>query len=77
MKGLIHELKHRFRDRLIIIDAPPLLTTADALVCADLAEAIIMVVEAGQTSVDQIKRAKELLEEKSLIGLVLNKVKQN
>ncbi len=73
MQGLIKELKNRYTDRYIFFDSTPLLSSADALVLSPCVDAILLVVEAYKTTIDQVKRALDLLEEKPLLGIILNK----
>ena len=73
MEKLIAEMKARYPERYVILDAPPLLTVPDALVCAPYVDGVIIVVEAGRTPRDQIRKAVELLEGKNIVGLVMNR----
>ncbi len=73
MKRLFQDIKERYKERFIIFDAPPLLTSADALILSSYVDGIILVVEAGKTTVDQLKQAYELLRKKNLLGTILNK----
>jgi non-specific protein-tyrosine kinase len=76
MKKLVAELKERFIDRFIIFDTSPVTESADALVFSEVADAILLVVEAGRTAAPRIRQAQEILEHKNLIGLMLNKAKR-
>ena len=73
---VFHDIKTRYPERLIIFDSPSLLTSADPLVLADYADAVLMVIEAEKTPAEDVKKAVELLQEKPLIGAVLNKVRE-
>lgn len=73
MKELITEMKDRYTDRYVIFDVPPLLVGADALAFAPLMDAILVVVEAGKTSVQDVNNAISLLPKEKILGLVLNK----
>ena len=75
MKDLIAELKYGGDFDIIVFDAPPILVAADALVLSELVDAIMMVVEAEVTPTERVAKAREMLEGKNLIGLVLNKAK--
>jgi len=77
MKDLVSDLKGRYSDRLILFDTPPLLGPADALVFSEVVDAIVMVAEAGKTSEAKLKRARELLAGKNVIGVILNKTRQD
>ena len=73
---IFHEIKTRYPERLIIFDSPSVLTCADPLVLADYADAVLMVIEAEKTPAEDIEEAVKLLQEKPLIGVVLNKVRE-
>ena len=73
---VFHDIKTRYPERLIILDSPSILTCADPLVLADYADAVLLVIEAEKTPAEDIKEAVELLQEKPLIGVVLNKVRE-
>ncbi len=72
---IFHDIKTHYPERLIILDSPALLTSADPLVLADYADAVLMVIEAEKTPAEDIKAAIELLKDKPLIGVVLNKMR--
>ena len=77
MKDLVSELKGRYSDRLILFDTPPLLGPADALVFSEIVDAIVIVAEAGKTPEAKLKKARELLANRNVIGVILNKAKQD
>jgi protein-tyrosine kinase len=71
---IVQGLAQADRNRLVVIDCPPLLGTPNAVALAALAGQILVVVEAGETSQPTITQALELLNRDKPIGLVLNKV---
>jgi capsular exopolysaccharide synthesis family protein len=73
MVDLVRELKHFYPDRYVLFDLPPLLY-ADPLAFAPLVDGIILVVEAGSTSREEISRALEMVKQFPVLGYVLNKV---
>jgi protein-tyrosine kinase len=73
MKALVEEMKTRYADRCILIDAPPILSGADTLALSSLADGIVMVVEAGRTPLKEIQNALELMPNEKFLGFVLNK----
>ena len=73
---VFHDIKTRYPERLIIFDSPSILTCADPLVLADYADAVLLVIEAEKTPAEDIKEAVKLLQEKPLVGVVLNKVRE-
>jgi len=72
MVNLARELKARYPDRFVIYDLPPLLSCDDALVFLPQIDATLLVVREGLTHSGDVRRAIELLDERKLIGTVLN-----
>ncbi|HEX4020242.1 MAG TPA: CpsD/CapB family tyrosine-protein kinase [Acidobacteriaceae bacterium] len=60
---------------LILIDSPPMLATADALILVRYCDASLFVVDAGSTPIKAIKQATELMAGK-LFGCILNRVQK-
>jgi|LGOV01.1.fsa_nt_gb exopolysaccharide/PEP-CTERM locus tyrosine autokinase len=73
MKRLIHETKHRYQDRYIIFDAPPVTGSADTLILSQYVDGVILVVAYDKTPQEQIEKALELLETTNLLGTIMNK----
>jgi len=76
MEQLIRELKTRYPDRYVIIDAPALNGLADTLILSKYADGVVMVIEAGKTTYSQILDSLHHLEGCNIIGFVLNKGEQ-
>jgi len=77
MLGLVEELKHRYPSRIVIFDLPPLLHTADVLAFSPYIDALLLVVEEGKTTVEEVQRALALVKNsRPVLGTVLNKVGQ-
>jgi len=73
MLNLVKEMKHRYPDRYVIFDCPPVLLTPDALIFSSYVAGVIFVVQSGRTSKNQIRKALGLLEDKNIIGLIMNR----
>jgi len=73
MEVFVQELKKRYPERYVIFDSPPLIESADSLILSKYVDGIILVVEAGKTQIGYVKKVLDLLEDRNLIGLVLNK----
>ena len=77
MLGLVEELKHRYPSRIVIFDLPPLLHTADVLAFGPYTDALLLVVEEGKTTVEEIQRALSLVKNsRPVLGIVMNKAGQ-
>jgi non-specific protein-tyrosine kinase len=77
MKSLIQELKSRYEDRLVIIDAPPLLSGADTMALAPCVDCILMVVKESRTRMREIRRALDMIPKEKFLGYVLNHQRKN
>jgi exopolysaccharide/PEP-CTERM locus tyrosine autokinase len=75
MEKLVKDMKHRYPERYIIFDCPPVLTMPDALVFSSYVDGVILVVESGKTPRDQIRKAVEQLNGRNILGLVMNKAR--
>ena len=75
MKTLVDEMKERYEDRYIIFDAPPILTCADTIAFAPFADCIILVVEEGKTSMQDVQKSMEMIPKEKFLGFVINKQK--
>ncbi len=75
MRSLVTEMKTRYSDRIILFDVPPVLSRADVIAFSPLVDCIVMVVEEGKTSMQDIKKAVSLLPQEKFLGFVLNKKK--
>jgi receptor protein-tyrosine kinase len=73
MIKLIQNLGRRYADRLLVLDAPPCLSTSDPAVLAPVVGQILFVVEAERTQRGEIEAALDLLQACPTIALVLNK----
>ncbi len=73
MRELVAELKIRYPERYVIIDAPAVLAGSDALTLSPLVDHVVVVVQAGRTSIDDVARALEFLPREKILGFVLNR----
>ena len=75
MRGLLRELA---ADRLVIIDAPPVLRFTDGVVLAARAGGVILVARAGRTSAEDLHEAALAIEQGGgrMLGVVLNNVSE-
>ncbi len=74
MLALVDEFKHRYPSRIVIFDLPPLLHTADVLAFSPYTDALLLVVEEGKTTAEDVQRALSLVKDsRPIIGTVMNK----
>lgn len=75
MKELVVDMKTRYPERYVFFDVPPVLSVADAIVFAPLVDCILFVVKSGTTSINDVKKALEMIPKEKVLGLVLNQQK--
>lgn len=73
MTRLIQSLGRRYSDRLLILDAPPCLSTSDPALLAQVVGQILFVVEADRTQRDEVEASLDLIQACPTITMVLNK----
>ena len=73
MRAVVGELSQRFD--LVLIDSPPVLPVADALILSSYVDAALLVVASGQTRRGELRRTVEKLAQAGapVVGTVLNK----
>ena len=65
-----------FPDALVVLDAPPCLSTSDPSTLAAVAGQVLLVVEAGRTQRSEVEAALDFVRACPNITLLLNKVRQ-
>ena len=75
ISAVVERLGRRFANRVILLDAPPCLSTSDPSALAPLVGQIIMVVEAERTQRNEVEAAFDLIKSCPTITLLLNKIK--
>lgn len=72
--SVIDELASEFD--LVILDTPPTIAVSDPMVMAPVADGVIVVVDAGRTSADLLRRTRDSLQRAgaNVLGVVLNKL---
>jgi len=72
MKEMLAELKTRYPDRIVILDAPPITASADSRILQELCDYILLVVPYGRVTNAQVMSAVDALDRKRLVGVVFN-----
>jgi exopolysaccharide/PEP-CTERM locus tyrosine autokinase len=72
VKNLILELKHRYPDRYIIIDTPPVLPFTETRTLSTIVDGVVFVVKEGVASLSEINEAIGYLKEANLLGILYN-----
>ena len=72
MREFVMTMKKRYLDRFIILNAPPLETSADAAILSEIADYIAIVVPYGKVTKTRITKAVKLLPPEKVSGFILN-----
>lgn len=73
MSDLLKDIAHRYSDRIVIFDSPPLLLTSEARVLASQMGQIVLVVAAEKTPQQAVKEALRQIESCDVVNLIYNK----
>lgn len=74
MARFLKELKAEYENHYIILDATPVLLTAETGALARHVDGILLVIRFGKTSKDLVKRAMKEIPREKVIGVILNGV---
>ena len=74
MRLLVHELKHRYKDRYIIFDSSPLLVTSDSLLMSSYVDGVLLVIQADRTTPKAALHAISQIKGSNILGVVFNNV---
>jgi protein-tyrosine kinase len=72
MKQLLESIKQRYRERYIILDAPPMTESADTQILAELCDYIVLVAPYGRVTESRVDVCAKAIGEKKLIGIIFN-----
>lgn len=77
MMQLASEFATRYKDRIVIFDAPPLLGVNETAVMASMCGQAVIVVEENKTKLAEIEQAVSLLPTDIAVGFLINKAHRN
>ncbi|QUJ69301.1 XrtA-associated tyrosine autokinase (plasmid) [Photobacterium sp. GJ3] len=77
MERLMNELAHRYPDRMVIFDCPPVLGVVETMTLSKLLGQALFVVEQDKSRLDDIEAAVSQLNKDMAIGFVMNKAVRN
>jgi capsular exopolysaccharide synthesis family protein len=77
MATLLRMLQSRFTH--VVVDSPPIASFTDGVLIASMVDGVILVVHAGRSSKQVIRRCRQMLQEigAKIFGVVLNNVNVN
>ncbi len=72
MKQFVEELASRYSDRYVVLDVPPIGSTADARILSDCCDFVVLVVAYGQVLQEQLQEAVASFPPEKIIGMIFN-----
>src|SRR5690625_7507073 len=72
MEVFISEVKHRYPDRFIVLDAPSVRTSAEARILSQYCDHALLVVPLGKSTTDDVLSGIEAVGRDRFSGLMLN-----
>jgi len=72
MEAFIEEVRNRYNDRYVVLDATPTQFTAEASVLARHVDGVLLVVMAGKTPRQAVQEGLNILPKERLLGVVFN-----
>jgi receptor protein-tyrosine kinase len=76
MFAAVEEFANRYTDRVVIVDAPPLLGINETAILANLAGQAVIVTEEYKTKLVDVQKAVAQLNPEMAIGFIVNKTEQ-
>jgi capsular exopolysaccharide synthesis family protein len=74
MEELLTSLREFEDNTYLIIDTPPIMVSSEPTLLSKMVDGIILVVMAGRTPRESIRRAAKLIDPQKIIGVVLNQI---
>lgn len=72
MSHFIEEIRSRYPDRYIFIDAPPVVDSSEARILTEVSDMVLLVVPHAKATKEQIETAIQAVDKEKLVGLVYN-----
>ena len=72
MQKFIAEIKERYPDRFIVLDAPSIESTTEARILTQYCDQALLVVPSGKVTQDEVLSGVEALGKQHFAGLVFN-----
>lgn len=72
MQDFLEEVRNRYPDRVIIIDAPPILESADTKILAEICDHVLLILKYKGATPSTVDRCLATIDRSKYIGMVLN-----
>ncbi|MEJ5358047.1 MAG: polysaccharide biosynthesis tyrosine autokinase [Desulfobacterales bacterium] len=76
MAGLLEEVANRYKDRLIVVDAPPIAVASESGVLARQVEGILVVIRHGKTRREEMQNLLSRVQPEKLLGCFINGIER-
>lgn len=73
MRAFLHEVKNRYPDRIIILDSPPILDSADTTILSELVDYALLVLPYQGANARKVEKAIKAIGVDKIVGFVMNK----
>jgi len=74
MQYLLLELKNRYADRIVVIDAPPITESADLKLLTESIDYALLVIPYAKTKTKKVHKAINIIGKEKIIGAVINNI---
>lgn len=74
MGRVVHDIKHRYKDRYVIFDSSPILVAAESIPLSSFVDCVVLVVQATRTTPKTASHALSLIKGSKILGIVFNNV---
>lgn len=72
MRIFLEDVKNRYEDRIIIVDAPPVLESADAKILAEVTDYVLLVLPYKGAGASKVNKIIKAVGKDKVIGMVIN-----
>ena len=72
MRLFLDDIRYRYRDRIIIVDAPPVLESADAKILAEITDHTLLVLPYKGVNASKVNRMIKAIGKEKIVGMMLN-----
>jgi exopolysaccharide/PEP-CTERM locus tyrosine autokinase len=76
MKDLLNDFKHRYMNRYVIIDTPPILACPEGIPIGSFTDGVIFVVREGLAQRSFVENALSMIQGLNILGVVFNDIKE-
>lgn len=77
MNNLVAELSHRYPDRFVVFDCPPLLVASESMTLSQVVDGVVLVVRQGVTGKVLLQQAIADIGKERILGVVFNGHRHN